>query len=165
MMGIQDYSKFAARNGLWVPVAGSAVAIPLAAPADTNEHVLATIAVPPIGNNGRCRITALWRNDSNNGNNKTFRVKLNGTGGTSYMAIAVTTALSLQTITIIRNRGAQNSQVGANSGNAGVGTSTSTVATSSIDWSATKNIVLTAQLANGADSVALDDYIVEVMRG
>lgn len=133
----------------------SAVAVPLTG--GTAETALATISVPAgtMGANGLLRITAYW-SYTNNGNNKTFRARLGGLAGTQFYSLVTTTALNTRITLEIWNRNSAASQVGSQ---AGVALQTGTVNTALV-----QSLVLTGQLANGADTIQLEGYTVEVFR-
>lgn len=62
-------------------------------------------------------------------------------------------------------RNATNSQVGGPTGNDGFTTATTAVVTAAIDTTAAVNIVLTAQLASAGETITLESYTVDVIRG
>jgi hypothetical protein len=131
---------------------------------DTVENTLATISIPAnsLGANGFLRIISLWSYTANT-NTKTVRVKF---GGTTFSSIvhAAGTATTSQFLTLIQNRNATNSQVGAGSTTTGIQTSAvPAVVTSAIDTTAAVDLVFTAQCVTaGTDSIVLERYTVEV---
>lgn len=134
----------------------------------TNETVLATIAIPAgaIGANGSVEVEALF-SQNNSGNSKTARIRFGasgaGTGGTLYDAAANTTNLAEKMHQRIGNRGAANSQVGNQIlGDEGWGAGASGHQTSAINTANATEIALTGQLANAADSITLEGYIVTI---
>lgn len=135
-------------------------------PADTTEDTLATIAVGAntLGTNGWMRITTNW-SFTNNGNNKTLRVRYSGAAGTQYLGTTLTTQQYTMVQTIIANAGATNSQRG-NSQTitfAGVtGTTAATAQTSAVDTTASTTIVITGQKGSAGDALTLESYLVEV---
>jgi hypothetical protein len=126
---------------------------------NTNETALATISVSPPGPNGGIEVRTVW-SYTNSGNNKTLRVRLGGIGGTAYLALVPTTTTTLSDSRRIRNRNSNSSQVGsfsaANSG--GFNTSSAAVVTSSTDWSAAVDLVISAQLASAGETITLESY-------
>lgn len=127
-----------------------------------NETTLATITVPAraMGANGILRITTLWTY-TNSANNKTLRVDF---GGTDFLSNIATTTLSTQTLTMIRNRAATNSQVGfTNATFSAIGTTTGALTTASIDTTAEQSLTITGQLASSGENITLESYLVELI--
>lgn len=129
----------------------------------TGEVALATVSLPggELGPNGILRITAVF-SYTNNANIKTFRFRLGGVSGTEFLNFNQTTSSGFMTQRIIQNRNSQSSQIGAplaivNSWGPGV-----TPPTGTIDTSTAQDIVISAQLANAADTVTLESYVIEV---
>lgn len=145
-----DMVRVLAQSGVAASVTGT-----------TNETTLATITLPggAMGINGGVRIHTLW-SMTNNANNKTQKVKF---GGTSILFYTLTSVAGNQTLTIYRNRGAANSQVGLANSSTGIGNTSSAPTTSSIDTSADVTILITGQLATGTDTLTLEAYSVEVL--
>lgn len=131
----------------------------------TAEAIIATVTIPAnvMGLNGRLLIESLW-SYTNNANIKTGRIRFGGLAGTAYMAAAPTTTAGQRVQTIITNRNAANSQVGgiANSAAVFVASSTSPIV-SAVDTTAAVALVFTASLANGADTLSLEQYSVELI--
>lgn len=131
---------------------------------DTNETTFATVTIPAnsMGPNGRLEITTLW-SYTNSGNNKTLKVKL---GASSFVNITATTTATDQTFTQISNRNSASSQVGfaSTSGN-GVGGSTGSLVTASIDTTADASLTITGTLASSGETVALEGYIIKLFPG
>lgn len=158
-MGLRRYQPI----GVPIVLARSAVAVPHTG--DTDETVLATVTIPAgaMGLNGIIVFNALFSNN-NSGNNKISRVRFSGISGTVYSSTTQTTSLSNRHVSgRIANRNAANSQVGhSNSTNfvAAVAAATSTA-----DTTAATTLVFTGQLANAADTITLESYSVELVRG
>jgi len=151
-------------GGIGLPAAGvlKQSAVPASVTGTLSETTLATIAVPAgaMGVNGSLRITTLW-SLPNNANTKSFKVRF---GGIDFLGYSTTAAQSLQVLTIIRNRGAANSQVaGPLAVSSSYSSSVGAVTTSAIDTSLSQSIVLAAQLGNTADAVTLEAYAVEIL--
>ena len=160
LQAAQNETVAAKLIGTWRGLAASASQV--SHTGDTDETTLATITIPAgvMGANGLLRVTTLWTT-TNNANNKTQRIKL---GSSEFLAYVATTEASHQHLTVIRNRGAQNSQVGAAKAAANAfDLSTSAVATASIDTSAQASLSITGQLANAADTITLESYLVEIL--
>jgi len=157
-----SFQAMCATLGSWRVLAASAVAA--AHTGDTLETPLATIAIPAgaMGPNGQLRVTTQW-SYTNSANGKTLRVRFGGGAGTSYLAQAVAATASAQFQNRIGNRGAANSQVG--NSNTAFGTTTAGVVTSAVDTSAGVNLVITGQVANTAETVTLESYLVELFHG
>lgn len=135
---------------------------------NTSETILATVTIPAgaIGPNGRLRIHSMWSNN-NSGNNKTPRIRLGGIGGTNYGPAVQTTQISQIHICEISNRNSASSQVGTigQNGNGGIGSSATALSTGAINTANAQDVVFTATLANSADSMTLESYVVEVLYG
>lgn len=137
-------------------------AVGATAAGDTSDNTIATITVPAnaLGPNGRVRVTALWTT-TNNGNNKTLRIKF---GGTTFAALVVASTASVRFQTEVANRNATNSQVGGIA-SGGMATSSSAVFTSAHDTTVAQDVTITAQKVVGGDTVTLEAYLVEVLYG
>lgn len=150
----------------WIVLARSAVAV--SCPVDATEDILAVITVPAnaMGPNGALRISAGW-SVNNNANNKTLRCRLGGAAGTVVQAAIASTHLSYPWIGLVQNRNATNSQItsphaagGPWNTLAGTGFTPSAVDTT-LPW----QIVLSGQKAVGADTLTLENYLVELLQG
>lgn len=130
----------------------------------TSETTLATITVPAnaMGANGAVRIWCAW-SWTNNGNSKTPRIRFGGTGGTVFTSNTLTTSQSVQDVKIIQNRNATNSQVGTTNTIGGFSNSSVATVTAAIDTTAAVDIVISGQLANSADTLTLERYLVELL--
>lgn len=144
----------------WHVLAHSAVQV--SHTGDTNETALATIAIPAgaMGANGCLRITAQF-SATNSGNNKVCRIRLNGASGTVFRGATMTTQAATLEVCQIANRNSQSAQVGHAASNFG-GWGPGSVSTATIDTSAAVNLVISGQLANSGETVALERYMVEV---
>jgi hypothetical protein len=130
----------------------------------TSEQILGTVIVPayPMGKNGRLRITASW-SFTNNANAKTTRLRF---GGLQAYSQSNTSVAQHRPQIEIGNRNSLASQVVMIPGSAtGFGQSTTATGTMTIDTSAASSVTITGQLADGADTITLESYIVEVMYG
>lgn len=128
---------------------------------NTSETTLATINIPAnrMGKNGRLKVTAHW-SYTNNANNKITRIRF---GGSQMVAATNTTTAQQRIQAEIGNRNSLSSQIVSIPGlPAGFGTTSTAVLTASVDTSADRSITLTTQLADGADSVTLESYSVEI---
>ena len=138
-------------------------AVPLSHTGDTSQTTLATVSVPAnfLGANGLIIIIPLW-SVTNNANTKTLRVKF---GATEFLnATPLASVATHQSIIVIRNRGATNSQVGAQANFAGIGSSTAGVVTAAIDTTAAVDITLTVQLGTGTDTATLEGYLILALK-
>jgi hypothetical protein len=100
---------------------------------------------------------------TNNANVKTARVRQGGIGGTAYASPTLTSQARTHLPVTIYNRNSQSAQIGGtNPGNtAGFGQSTSAQVTSTVDTSTPQTIVITGELANAADTITLESYLLE----
>ena len=142
-------------------LAQSAVAVPHTG--DTNETILATIAVPAnaIGRNGRLAISAVW-SYTNSGNNKLLKIRFGASGsglsGTAFLQSTATTSTVMAALTSLANRNAASSQVGGASGSTPFGQSSGTPVTMAIDTTAATEINITGQLALATETITLESY-------
>ena len=145
----------------FVVLGSSAIAVPLTG--TTSETALATITIPAgaMGANGILRVSPLWSYTAN-ANNKTLRCRLGGLAGTIMSTLSVTTLGYLRQHYLIHNRNSAASQI---AGSAVGGTVTSSVAnqTGTINTAAAQDLVISVQLADGADTVTLESYVVELL--
>jgi hypothetical protein len=155
-------------------VAASAVAV--SHTGDTNETALATVAVPAglMGTTGVLRVTSLWSLTSSE-NAKVLRARLGGMSGTEFLAVQLTSSATYRDQRQIANRNSASSQVGGPAGNSllplesfgpggGWGAAAAAVVTAAIDTTVNQNLVLTGQLADAGETVALEAYLVELLR-
>lgn len=139
-------------------LARSAVAVSGAA--DTNENTLATITVPAnmMGASGVVMVKTWWAY-TNSVNNKTLRIKFNGTAAASLVA---TTTAHAEVSAYIANRGATNSQFVRGESKTAAAIAT-TVGTDAEDTTASVTILITGEKASGGETLTLEGYIVEVI--
>ena len=147
-----------------VILALSGAAVPLTG--GTGETTLATITVPAglMGLNGIIQIRTTW-SMTNNANNKTCRVRFSGASGTQFLAAVLPSAQTAQNMCIIQNRNSLSSQVGHTSGTFNsFNFNTGALTTASVNTAVDTTIVISGQLASGADTMTLESYIVELFR-
>ncbi len=130
------------------------------------ETTLASVTVPAgaMGPNGVLRVTSLWKY-TNSANAKTMKVQL---ASVNFVNVSPTTNNSLQVITTIWNRNAQNSQVGPGSSagaDGSMGTETINPITGAVDTSAAQTLSFKATLANTGETITLESYLVELAYG
>lgn len=131
----------------------------------TSETILATIVIPgkAMGPNGIVRVTMVWR-ITNNANAKTGRVRHGGIGGTIFAAQSLASTRTTRTYAQFANVNSEASQKGPSSGiSTGWGGSSADVVTASIDTTVAQDLVITGQLADGADTLTLESYVVEIL--
>lgn len=127
---------------------------------NTTETTLATCQIPAnaLGTNGCVEIDSLF-SQNNDASNKTSRVRFNGLAGTIYSSSVQSTNTAVRHPLRICNRNLTNSQAGGVNTPAFAGA----VVTSAVDTTAAVDIVFTGQLADGADSIAVEFYSVKLM--
>jgi len=129
---------------------------------DTSETTLATVSVPAgaLGTKGFVRIQALWTH-SNNGNNKTPRIKF---GGTTVSAPVLTTNDQFEDLTVVKNQNSAASQRFAIVAATNVfGSIAGSGGTATVNTAAAFDITFTAQLANAGDVLVLQYYMIELV--
>lgn len=146
----------------------SGVASSLAAPAHTNETVLATITIAAgtMGANDSLRLTSVWT-VSNNANTKRLRARIGGIGGTAYFdtGAAITSQASYVDLArTIHNRNSVSSQVSRGGSSTGAGQTSQAVITGTVNMANAQDLVFTAQLGTGTDTITLESYCVELIR-
>lgn len=112
-----------------------------------------------MGANGILRVTPVWSAGANNANAKTFRIRLGGISGAVLVSGSLASTISFQHVLLTRNRGAQNSQLNFSN----FSTSGSAAPTSAVDTSVAQDLVFTAQLGSGSDTMTLEGYLVEIL--
>jgi len=152
--------------GAWRIIAHSALAASLTG--TTAETALASITIPAgaMGPNGILRVTTEW-SYTNSANNKTLRTRLgSGLSGTVFDSIVPTTNAFQRRQCDIRNRNAENAQIGPPAAYiAGFGTSTGAPLTGTVDTSLAQTLALTGQLASAGETITLESYVVELAFG
>lgn len=146
------------------PLAASAAAI--SHTGGTNETALVSIAIPPLGPKDHILVDLQW-GYTNSGNNKTLRSRFHteaGTSGTVVCTTVGTTTAADRDIFRGANRDAVNSQIWGMATGGAVSSSSGNVATS-VDTSVGAYLNITAQLANSGETITLDSYLVEIVRG
>ena len=146
----------------------SNVAVPLTG--TTSITALATVSVPAgaMGLNGVLRVTTTWT-CTNNANAKTARFNFGaagaGTGGTQYLSSNLASTTGTRDIRMVANRGSVSSQFGMPAGTpvGGLGTTAGALCTTTVDTSAASEICICGTLANSADTLTLESYLVELI--
>lgn len=130
----------------------------------TSETVLKTVTIPAnsLGPNGVLNVT-FFVSYPNNANTKTLRIRLGGIGGTIVLADAPTTTTSTRYNRTIQNRNSLTSQIAGTGGGGGYGSSGSAILTSAINTANAFDLVITGQLADGADTLILESALVEIL--
>jgi hypothetical protein len=135
----------------------------------TAETVMATVTIPAnaLGPNGMIRVQAFFSGMTSSANTKTIRYRLNGLSGTSMVSLPFSTVTTGNLQGYIQNRGSVTSQVGWGSGCRGTdGLQTQTGPnTGAIDTKASVDLVISAQLASGAEAITMDQFLVELIPG
>ena len=148
----------------WVrlnPIKVFSLSAPYVLTGSTSAVTLATITIPAglLGANGKLKIYPLW-GTTNNANTKTLRVVLGGSICTTMVSQSVPNNSGLVIIRNTNNEAAQKCSSGLV---AGIGSSTGSIASPTVDTSAATTITITGQLAAGADTLTLEDLFVEVV--
>lgn len=131
----------------------------------TTETTLATITIPggAIGPNGSVEILPLFTMP-NNANIKRMRVRF---GGVEFFNYSVTTVDTVRpNPIIIQNLNSESSQKAAPVGQVGPQSNAGVAPTSaSVNTAADVNLTFTAELANAADTITLQGYLIRVNYG
>lgn len=135
----------------------------------TSETAIVTTQIPAgdIGPNGFLRVRASGSLSASSANNKQFRLRLGGIGGTNFGSVAHTTNTIWDAEWIIKNQNSQSEQRGWLYGNRGTDLVFSAVAgvDGTVDTSANQDLVLSFQVASAAESMTLESYTIEVVYG
>ena len=134
-------------------------AVPVSAPADTAENILATINIPALNANDFIDLD-FHISLTNNANLKTIRVRMDGIGGTIYATLNVASRLDFFFKFHMGNRNATNNQFawyyGYSVSGGGVIELSSTGAVETNTGAVT--LVITGQKATAGDTFTLDSY-------
>lgn len=148
----------------WVrlnPIKVFSLSAPVSLTVTTLAVNLATITIPAglLGANGKLKIYPLWAT-TNNANVKTLRATLGGSTCTTMISQSVPNNSGLVIIRNTNNEAAQKCSSGLV---AGIGSSSGSIASPTVDTSAATNITISGQLAVGTDTLTLEDLFVEVV--
>lgn len=127
----------------------------------TSVTTLATITIPAglIGTNGKVKFYPLWSN-TNNANAKTLRVVLNGV--TTVYTATSQNSVHNSGLLILRNFNSETIQRMSSGMVAGLGSTTGSIAAATIDTTVPLTVTVTGQLANSADTMALEGLFLEI---
>ena len=148
----------------WVrlnPIKIFSLSAPVSLTGSTSVVTLATITIPAglMGANGKLKIYPLW-STTNNANAKTLRALFGGSTCTTMVSQSVPNNSGL---VIIRNINSESVQKCSSGLVAGIGSSTGSIASPTVDTSAATTITITGQLAVGTDTLTLEDLFIEVV--
>ena len=148
----------------WVrlnPIKIFSLSAPVSLTGSTSVVTLATITIPAglLGANGKLKIYPLW-STTNNANVKTLRAVFGGSTCTTMPSLSVPNNSGL---VIIRNINSEAVQKCSSGLVAGIGSSTGSIASPTVDTTAATTITITGQLAVGTDTLTLEDLFVEVV--
>ena len=148
----------------WVrlnPIKIFSLSAPVSLTGSTSVVTLATITIPAglLGANGKLKIYPLWAT-TNNANVKTLRVVFGGSALTTMTSQSVPNNSGL---VIIRNINSESVQKCSSGLVAGIGSSSGSIASPTVDTTAATTLVISGQLAVGTDTMTLEDLFVEVV--
>ena len=148
----------------WVrlhPIKVFSLSAPVSLTGSTSVVTLATITIPAglLGANGKLKIYTLWAT-TNNANVKTLRAIFSGATCTTMTSQSVPNNSGLVIIRNTNNEAAQKCSSGLV---AGIGSSTGSIASTTVDTTAATTLVISGQLAVGTDTLTLEDLFVEVV--
>lgn len=129
----------------------------------TGATTIKTVTIPggAMGPNGYVRMSTFHSNTAN-ANNKQLIGYFGGTGGILIDNRVVTTTAYTHKEFLIRNRGADNSQIATQANINSVEGTVAGAATGAVDTSADVDIVFRVNLSNSGDTVTLEHYLIEV---
>ena len=147
----------------WVrlnPIKIFSLSAPVPLTSSTSVATLATITIPAglMGANGKLKIYPLW-STTNNANIKTLRLNIGGTLCSTMVSQSIPNNSGLL---IIRNINSESVQKCSSGLVAGIGPSSGSIASPTVDTSAATTITITGQLAVDTDTLTLEDLFVEL---
>ena len=147
----------------WVrlnPIKVFSLSAPVVLKDTTLATTLAIITIPAglIGANGKLKIYPLWAT-TNNANIKTLRLNIGGMLCSTMVSQSIPNNSGLL---IIRNINSESVQKCSSGLVAGIGASSGSIASPTVDTSAATTITITGQLAVGTDTLTLEDLFVEL---
>ena len=147
----------------WVrlnPIKIFSLSVPVST-SSTSVVTLATITIPAglMGANGKLKIYPLWAT-TNNANIKTLRLNI---GGTLCSTMTSQSIPNNSGLLIIRNINSESVQKCSSGLVAGIGASSGSIGSPTVDTSAATTITITGQLAVGTDTLTLEDLFIEVV--
>ena len=127
----------------------------------TFAATLATITIPAglIGANGKVKFYPLWSN-TNNANTKTLRVVLNG--ATTVYTGTSQNSVHNSGLLILRNFNSETTQRMSSGMVAGLGSTTGSIAATTVNTTTPVTVTVTGQLANSTDTMTLESLFVEI---
>ena len=148
----------------WVrlnPIKVFSLSAPVVLKDTTLATTLAIITIPAglIGANGKLKIYPLWAT-TNNANIKTLRLNIGGMLCSTMVSQSIPNNSGLL---IIRNINSESVQKCSSGLVAGIGASSGSIASPTVDTTAATTITITGQLAVGTDTLTLEDLFVEVV--
>lgn len=126
----------------------------------TGQTTLVSVTLPggKMGTSGKLRISIIGE-VPNNANSKTWRVRL---GATSFLTLVQSTTVATHSMVEIQNAGSQTAQAAYyNATSTSFGSTTNAITTGTEDTSADIDVLITAQLADAADTMNLHSYTIE----
>ena len=160
----ENGSLWSGNGTKWVrlnPIKIFSLSAPFSSTGSTSVVTLATITIPAglMGANGKLKIYPLW-STTNNANVKTLRLNI---GGTLCSTMTSQSVPNNSGLLIIRNLNSESVQKCSSGLVAGIGSSTGSIASPTVDTSAATTITITGQLAVGTDTLTLEDLFIEVV--
>jgi len=148
----------------WVrlnPIKIFSLSAPVSLTNSTSVVTLATITIPAglLGANGKLKIYPLW-STTNNANQKTLRLNI---GGVLCSTMTSQSVPNNSGLLIIRNTNSESAQKCSSGLVAGIGSSSGSIASTTIDTTAATTLLISGQLAVGTDTLTLEDLFVEVV--
>ena len=138
-------------------------AVPASVTGTTAETTLASIAVPAMGPNDSLRVTEQW-SFTGSTNLKTMMTKINNA---TFAMTSTNTAANLiakQEVTVM-NRNATNSQLGSMFGFGYSSSTSGSFMNPSVETSGNNTVLIRGKLALETETLTLEGYIVELIRG
>ena len=139
-------------------------AVPIAHTGTTVATSLAIIPVPAnvMGPNGALRVSVWW-SMTNNANSKNLNIRW-GNGNTTIWSAGLASWAAAAGQVMVCNRGNAGSQLASATGTTAVFGQLPGFVTASEDTTIDQRIQITATLANAADTLTIERYLVEVLR-
>lgn len=127
----------------------------------TTETTVAAMTIPgnALGPSGKIKIWPLL-SMTNSANNKTIKITFGGQ--TLYSAVGFTSMAQMAQLIVIRNKTAS-TQVCVNGAASGIGNTTGSVGTGTVDTRTDQTLAMTVKMAALAETITLEGFFVELV--
>lgn len=138
-------------------------AVPTSLTGTVAETTMATVSIPPMGPKDAIRVKLQW-SFTGSTNLKTMFVKLNNSTFAQTSTSTAANVIAAQEVSVM-NRNATNSQLGSMFGFGFSSATSGSFLNPSVETSGANTMLIRAQLASAGETITLEGYIVELLRG